>query len=179
MIIVSSDLYLKAVTYEDQGVLINLMCQIYPPEYKHLWVNEDCDWYLERCFSQENLVKELEEKNAAYYFVFYNSDRVGILRFVYHTGISKTDKKNATFIHRIYLRRDMQGKGIGKQLFNWMAGQARVNQNEALWLKAMDTQTQALKFYEKEGYQLVDRIRLDFELIHPELRGMLILKKII
>ncbi len=177
MISVSSKIQLKAITGDDQNELMRIMHQIYPPEYKHLWINEDCNWYLEHCFSKENLDAELREKNAVYYFVFYNSERIGILRLIYNTSIHVSDKKIATFIHRIYLSRTAQGKGIAKQLFGWLTEQARHRGNSILWLKAMDTQSQALRFYEKEGYQLIDTLRLNFERIHPELRGMVIMKK--
>ena len=173
----TSRIQLESITNNDQHELMTLMRQIYPPEYKHLWLEEDCSWYLENCFSKKNLEAELREKNAFYYFVFYDSKRVGILRFIYNKSLSGLDKKNATFIHRIYLSRSAQGKGIAAQLFSWLAEQAKLKENTILWLQAMDTQIQALKFYEKEGYQVIDTFRLDFERIHPELRGMVIMKK--
>ena len=36
----------------------------------------------------------------------------------------------------------------------------------------MDSQKQALRFYEKQGYNYGDTAQLDFELIHSSLRGM-------
>ena len=36
----------------------------------------------------------------------------------------------------------------------------------------MDTQKQALRFYEKQGYTYGTKTSLDFELIHSSLRGM-------
>lgn len=173
----TSKIQLEPITNNDQHELMTLMRQIYPPEYKHLWLHGDCSWYLEYCFSKKNLEAELKEKNAVYYFVFYDSKRIGILRFIYNTSIPGLDKKNATFIHRIYLCRSAQGKGIAKQLFSWLTERAKLKNNSMLWLKAMDTQMRALKFYKKEGYKTIDTFRLDFERIHPELRGMVIMKK--
>ena len=43
----------------------------------------------------------------------------------------------------------------------------------------MDTQKQALKFYEKEGFKTINQMRLDFKLIHEELRGMVTMQKLL
>ncbi len=179
MIPISTNLHLEPITANDQGDLMVLMQKIYPPAYKQLWINEDCNWYLNHCFSKENLRKELNEVNAMYYFVIYNSKRVGIVRYIYNTNTSKSVQKNATFIHRIYLSSEAQGKGIAKQLFYWIEQQAILKQNNYLWLKAMDTQMQALKFYEKQGFKTISKISLDFNLIHLHLRGMVVMTKAI
>ena len=43
----------------------------------------------------------------------------------------------------------------------------------------MDSQKQALRFYEKQGYKLGKPTYLEFELIHPNLRGMYTMYKLI
>ncbi len=178
MISISTSLHLENITISDQNSLMDLMQKIYPPAYKHLWVNEDCNWYLNHCFSEENLKNELNEVNAIYCFVVHNLKRVGIVRYLYNTSTSEIAKKNATFIHRIYLSNEVQGKGIARQLFSWIEQQAILKQNKLLWLKAMDTQMQALKFYEKQGFKTIDKISLDFNLIHQHLRGMVVMTKV-
>ena len=130
-------------------------------------------------FSEENLKHELNEANAIYCFVIHNLKRVGIIRFLYNTKTSKMAEKNATFIHRIYLSNAAQGKGIAKQLFIWIEQQAILKHNKFLWLKAMDTQIQALKFYEKQDFKVIDKVSLDFNLIHKHFRGMVVMTKVL
>ena len=72
MITISSNLHLEKITIYNQEDLMALMHEIYPPAYKHLWLKEDYNWYLNYCFSKENLEIELNEKDAAYYFVLQN-----------------------------------------------------------------------------------------------------------
>ena len=177
MITISNHLQLENITIDLQKDLMALMLEIYPPAYKHLWINEDSDWYLTHCFSQENLKLELNETNAFYGFVISNSKRVGIIRFLVNTSVNNSYEKNATFIHRIYLSQEAQGKGIAKQLFYWIEQRANENKNKVLWLKAMDTKIQALKFYEKQGFKIVDTFSLDFNIMHPHLRGMVVMTK--
>ena len=50
---------------------------------------------------------------------------------------------NAAFT-RIYLGKEAQGKGVAQKLFDWLENKAKDTGDNLVWLKAMDTQKQAL-----------------------------------
>ena len=179
MIAVSKNIKLQDIKIEDQPKLMTLLERIYKPAYKHLWINEDCRFYLNRFYSIENLELELSDPNAAYYFVIYKSKLTGILRFVFNTAFSGLPNNEATYLNRIYLGEEAQGKGVAQQLVNWTEDKVKQKGNTLIWLKAMDSQKQALRFYEKQGYIYGTKTQLDFELIHPNLRGMHALHKLL
>lgn len=172
MVSIAENIELQEIKIEDQAKLMLLMEQIYPPVYKHLWVNEDCSFYLNRFYSIDHLKLELSNPNATYYFVHYNSNLVGIFRLVFNEIFKDLQKKEATYLHRIYLGKKAQGKGVAKQLLEWAEHNAKRKGNILIWLEAMDSQQQALRFYEKQGFNYGSKTGLDFELIHPNLRGM-------
>jgi hypothetical protein len=63
---------------------------------------------------------------------------------------------------------------------NFVFDIAKSYQKKYIFLKAMDTATQAMKFYTKMGYALVGSFGLSdttFHLMKEEYRGMYILKK--
>jgi ribosomal protein S18 acetylase RimI-like enzyme len=49
---------------------------------------------------------------------------------------------------------------------------ARQLDRQIVWLEAMDTQTEALRFYETMGFETKGQFRLSFDRMHTELRGM-------
>ena len=177
MISISKNIQLQEVKIEDQLKLMSLLSLIYPPAYKHLWVNEDCSFYLNKFYSLKNLKIELSEPEGRYYFVIYNSIIVGIFRIVFNKQLDNSPEQKATYVNRIYLNKETQGKGVAKKLFEWAETKAKEKNNNLIWLKAMDTQKQALLFYEKQGYNYGNTTKLNFELIHPQLRGMVIMHK--
>lgn len=179
MIIISNTIKLQNISIEDQPKLIKLIEVVYPPTYKHIWKNEDCNWYVNKFFNLTNLRDELLEKDAEYYFVIYNSINVGIIRIHYNKPYHVLPEKKATYLHRIYLGEEAQGKGVAKQLFNWVETLAKQKGSELVWLKAMDTQQQALRFYEKQGFTISGTTCLNFELLHKPFRGMKLLHKIL
>ena len=172
MIWISDSVQIKALEIKDHTKLLSLLKRIYPPAYKHLWKNKDCSFYFNKFYSKENLKIELSNEDAAYYFVFHNSNRVGILRFVHNTSFKGFPKIKSTYLNRIYLGEEAQGKGVAQQLFNWTENCVKQNGGHLIWLKVMDSQKQALRFYEKQGYQKGEPTKLEFELIHKNLKGM-------
>lgn len=177
MIQISDTIQLEFITLKDHLKLMALMQKIYPPAYKHLWINENTDWYLDYSFNINNLKAELTNNNSGYYFVLYNQNEAGILRLAHREPLLEFPEISATYIHRIYLSGKLQGKGVGSQLLEWSQKQALEHNSKLIWLKAMDTQVQALRFYNKQGFKTINTFTLDFELIHQHLRGMVTMYK--
>ena len=177
MITIANTLQLHEITLDDFSELNELMEDIYPPAYKHLWKNEDCNWYLTKCYSFSNLKEELQENEAKYFFVIDNSKKIGILRFIFNHPLKEFSKESSTYLHRIYLAQEAQGKGIAQQLFHWVEKEAKGKNNHHIWLEVMDTQKQALKFYKKLGFKEIAQKHLEFNRLHEHLRGMFILLK--
>jgi len=159
-------LHLQPITLAKHEVLLQLMQRIYPPAYQHLWINNDCNWYINSQYNLKQLTTELQDKNANYYFVEYNNKTIGILRLVHQKSLATTK------LHRLYLDQDYQGLGLGKQLMQLSYDFARANQSKSIWLEAMDTQLQALQFYKQCGFKIVDSYALDFDLILGQFNGM-------
>ncbi|MGB2686011.1 MAG: GNAT family N-acetyltransferase [Olleya sp.] len=159
-------LNLKPITLANHEVLLQLMQRIYPPAYKHLWINNDCNWYINSQYNLKQLTKELQDLNANYYFVEYNNKTIGILRLVHQKPLRTTK------LHRLYLDQAYQGLGLGQQLMQLSYDIATDNLSKSIWLEAMDTQLQALNFYKKCGFKIVDSYTLEFDLILDQFRGM-------
>ena len=58
MIPISENIQLSEITINDQKKLMDLACKIYPPEYLHLWDNNDCGWYLNRFYGFKNFSRD-------------------------------------------------------------------------------------------------------------------------
>ncbi len=177
MIFISEHIQLDPITLKDQSKLMTLIQRIYTPVYKHLWKNEDSNFYFNKFYSKSNLEKELSEIDAEYYFVVYKTKVVGIFRIHYNKTFSDAPEKSAAYFHRIYLGEEVHGTGLAKQLCDWAETKAKQKGNELIWLKVMDTQKQALRFYEKQGFEISNTTRLTFDFLHENMKGMYIMFK--
>lgn len=169
--ILSEELTLGRIKKQDHQIVRTLMSKVYPPPYLHIW-EDDASWYLELVYNQVNFEKEIEEPDTYYYFINYNQGSIGVLRVCHNAPLIDYPDKKATKLHRIYIDQSIHGKGIGKILLQWVEDQCRKRGDDILWLEAMDTQQQALKFYESNGFDICGSMRLDFDIMLPEYRGM-------
>ncbi|WP_440120325.1 GNAT family N-acetyltransferase [Tenacibaculum sp. Ill] len=171
MIRISNTIQLQEIKVKDFKVLKTLMNDVYKEAYKHFWKDAG-EWYVQSQFSKINLEKELSEDNTSYYFVLFKTEIVGVFRVLWDKKLLGLENKKSLKLHRIYLHQNTQGKGVGKELLNWLEEEARKKQYELIWLDTMDEQPQAFEFYKKLGYQYYSHCFLDFELLFDEVRKM-------
>ncbi|WP_378187555.1 GNAT family N-acetyltransferase [Aquimarina sp. W85] len=168
---ISSDIILKEINLSDSKKLYELMFEIYPPVYKHLWLDKG-ESYLNELYSKDNLKNELQNQNSRYYFVVSNNINIGILRILLNEPINTIENGLGIKIHRIYLHPSIHGKGFGKRIFNWIETEFGKMDYSYFWLEAMDTQDSAIKFYEKMGFSIVSSFKLDANLMLENYKGM-------
>ena len=177
MVSISEFIQLQSITIKDHSKLVSLMNRIYPPAYNYIWTNKDCNFYFERFYNLNNFKNELAEKEAEYYFVYYETKLTGILRVHFNKALKTMPKKSGCYVNRIYLSEETQGKGIGLKLMNWVEQRAKANENDLIWLEAMDSKKQALQFYSKLGFTKSHKERLDFEPLLVDFREMIVFFK--
>ncbi|WP_242094238.1 GNAT family N-acetyltransferase [Aestuariivivens sediminicola] len=171
MITLDKNLCLKSIDTSDGDTLFNLMQTIYPPVYGHLWVDNG-DSYLQELYSESNLRLELKDPKAYYYFVIFKYKLVGILRVITNTSMPGVMSNSMVKLQRIYLSPKIQGKGIGKHILNWIEETFCKENGAALWLEVMDSQPQAIGFYENMGFIKKDAFAYNSSMMKATYRGM-------
>lgn len=171
MIQVSKEVALKHIQLEDQEILMEVIRSIYLPVYRHLWTDNG-EFYFEKNYSVHNLKRELAEEGSAYYFIHKNTKIIGILRIQFGKECIDFPGQSAAKLHRVYLAPEVQGLGIGQLLIDWTIAQSKVHQCTLLWLEAMDTQIQSLKFYHKNHFQISGSFKLEVPNIIEKWQGM-------
>lgn len=176
MLKITQDIGLSEIKLKDSDVLFELMSIIYPPAYEHLWIDNGKE-YINKIYSKENLEVELKNVNSKYYFVLFNKIRVGIIKIILSEPIDSSIKGFGIKLHRIYLHPSIQGKGIGQKLINWIENEFCKFHNSYLWLEVMDTQKNAISFYERQGFSIVSTFKFNSNKMKDNLRGMYKMKK--
>jgi len=176
MIHLNDYITLKEITINNHVQLYDLMCEIYPKEYKYFW-KDDSLWYINNQFHKNNLQKELSEENQQYFFVIYKDEVVGILRLLFKTTIKKFPKEKALKLHRVYLHNKVQGKGIGNAILNFVEEKTKEKKHAILWLEAMEKKPLALKFYKNFGFEVLDEYLYEFDLLKKDHQKMIALYK--
>lgn len=167
---------IKKASPADLRELQEIGIRSYVPHYTHLWKEGGVDWYMRRCFAYEVLKIELSDPNIEYYIAQAESQNIGILKLVLHKPLPDSDVENALYLEKIYFVKEWTGKGVGRELMQFTFNRAKELKRDCVWLMAMDTSEKPIAAYEKAGFVVHSRIRLGFEMMKEEYRGMVVMK---
>jgi ribosomal protein S18 acetylase RimI-like enzyme len=113
--------------------------------------------YLEENLSLEQLLSELNNSNAAFYFAVNNNDVIGYLKL--NTGVAQTELKDdqSLEIERIYVLNEFHGKNIGQLLYEKAIQEAKKIHATYIWLGVWEENQRAINFYKKNGFVEFDK----------------------
>ncbi|WP_316832085.1 GNAT family N-acetyltransferase [Pedobacter aquatilis] len=112
--------------------------------------------YLDKSFSDDNLLRELNNAESSFYFAILAGKVVGYLKL--NTGSAQTEKNmpDALEIERIYVLAGFHGKSVGQSLFNKALEFAKEKNYKVVWLGVWENNHRAIKFYAKNGFEVFD-----------------------
>ncbi len=168
----------QPLTPDDAPLLSDVALRSYRQHYLHLW-HDGGSWYIDRCFTVDGLRQEMADPNSAWFMVYQNNEPVGFIKLNINKPLDGDESVNALELERIYLVREVTGQGVGKAALQFVFDYARQLNKTLVWLKAMDSSTDAIAFYERMGFVQCGTYQLDFAQMKAEFRGMVVMKKIL
>lgn len=113
---------------------------------------EDMDIFLNKQFSKDALVAEVENGDGIFLLAYDEDVPCGYVRMRY----AKPDRhltENAIEIARIYTEKNVIGKGVGAALMQKCIEIATNQQKEMIWLGVWEKNERAIAFYQKWGFE--------------------------
>ena len=163
---------IKLCTEKDIPTIIHVAIQSYNEHYLHYWYDEGA-WYKQQSFNPETLKQEMLDVDARFYLLYDAGTPVGFLKLNLHKKIEPYTDAECLELERIYIIKAGAGKGLGKQAVNFTLDIARSLNKKYIWLKGMDA-SPSMFFYESTGFEKIGTLRLDYELMKEEFRGMIV-----
>lgn len=143
----------RKCTIEDLHTLHEIGCETYIDSFKHLNTPENMESYLQKSFNSEQLEKELSNVSSTFLFLYVNEELAGYLKVNVDEAQTYITDSHSLEIQRIYLRKNFQGKGLGKFLLNKVLEIAKIRNKTSIWLEVLEKNKEAIKFYEKMGFE--------------------------
>ena len=137
---------------------------------------ETMDRYLEESFSSEKLEQELGNTNCKFYFIYSDSNLAGYIKINFAPAQSDFNDPESVEVERIYVRKEHQGKGLGKLSKEYVFHQAKQKNKSYVWLGVWEKNVNAITFYEKLGFEEAGQHSFR---IGNEIQSDMIMKKIV
>lgn len=166
----------QSLTPDDAPALAEIALRSYRQHYLHLW-HDGGAWYIDRCFTVEGLRHEMADPNSRWLLVNRNGEAVGFIKLNVDKPLAGHDNQNALELERIYLVKEATGQGVGQAAMAFVFELARQCGKTLVWLKAMDSSTDAIAAYRRAGFTICGTHYLDFAVMKAEFREMVVMKK--
>jgi GNAT superfamily N-acetyltransferase len=133
------------------GIIQNLAKVIWPEAYGAILPQEQLDYMMNMMYSDNSLSNQLRNKNV-FLLARIDEDFIGFASYELNY-----DESNYTKIHKLYVLPEIQGKGVGKELINYIQEIANKNSNSALILN-VNKYNKAKDFYLHNQYEIADSV---------------------
>jgi ribosomal protein S18 acetylase RimI-like enzyme len=123
--------------------------EVWPIAYGAILSSAQLDYMMDMMYSVPSLQSQVNEMQHHFIIAKENDEALGFASFEFNYAGT-----NAVKIHKIYIYTRHQGRGIGKQLLDYIATEAKKIQQNKLSLNVNRNNT-ALNFYQRLGFILV------------------------
>jgi diamine N-acetyltransferase len=169
------NLEIQSIGIESVEKLSKVATKAYFDHYKHLW-HDDGTWYVDKCFNINQLSTELQDKSNLIFLAIFEEKPVGFLKLRPENQLIEESGKGLE-IERIYLIKEVTGRGFGRKLMEFAIEFANKQHKDYVWLKAMDSSKDAIRFYESLGFEICGTSQLDFTQMKTEYLGMVTMRR--
>ncbi|MDO6435199.1 GNAT family N-acetyltransferase [Flavitalea sp. BT771] len=164
----------KICSEDDIPQILEIYKQSYIEHYTYLWSDKG-ENYMKTSFTKERILSEMNEAHSKFFLIYEDDLPVGILKI--NDGRSTDGARDPAYleVERIYFLKKAAGKGLGKLTLQMVDRLAKNANKTIIWLKAMKG-ADAVKFYEKQGFEVIDETELSYPFIKDEFKRMVVMQ---
>lgn len=141
-------------TKEQLAIVKNLAYKIWPNAYETILSKAQLDYMLEMIYSIDSLEKQFNNGHI-FLLIEDNQNFIGFASYEINCNNS-----NKTKLQKLYVLPEIQGKGIGKQVIDYIKEKVVLSNNLALFLN-VNKFNKAKDFYQKYGFQIIKEEVID------------------
>ena len=152
--------------------LRSICVDAYSKNFYHHWNDGGLEWYIQREFGLARLAADLENDDVEYYIVEVDEKPAGFAKIKDCTNLPDQPPAEGMELEKIYILPDFKGMGLGGYALRRMLERAAEKERKIFFLCVIDTNQQAIAFYERAGFKFHSKTRLDIPFFKEELKGM-------
>lgn len=148
------EINIRRINTEYTTALSVLARQTFYDTFTGTCTEEDMQSFLDQHYSKEQLGKELLDEEMYCFFAEADGLPVAYLQFKEnYEHFPEVKKWKALELKRIYVQKELQGKGIAQKLMDFFLNFAAEQKYEVVWLGVWEHNVRAQRFYGKYGFE--------------------------
>jgi len=162
---------LREITLNDISKLQQIANEIYYQIFTDYWTENGLILYIKDIFSKNSLEKELNSSNYLYKFIVVKKEVIGFVKVNFTSSNDLSILDNCE-LEKIYISPSFNRRGIGKKVISEVVKYSRLKSKKLLFLCVMDTNKNAIEFYNNLGFKFYNKTQLGDYYFKEEFRGM-------
>lgn len=154
---------------EEIDMLVQISWQTFFTSFNHLNTPENMSAYMDKAFTHDKLLSELQNENSQFYFVKEGNETIGYIKVNLKDAQTEFKDDISLEIERIYISEGNQSNGYGTMLLNKVKEIAATSGIKYIWLGVWEKNPAAIRFYERNGFdvfsshefQMGDEVQID------------------
>lgn len=149
----------REATVKDAGPIASICHSQFQVAHKEGMTQDDLLYYVDKTFSKEAVEADLSNaENIHFVATGDNQDILGCINIGKVHLPQASHIESAMEITRLYIKPEYIGKGIASALMEKVKTLARAKQKESMWLHVYKGNEEAIKFYNKWGFNIVGEL---------------------
>src|SRR5687768_7091466 len=132
-------------TASDVDDLLHISWKTFYEAFHHLNTKPNMDAYMNKAFTRDKLLGELENENSSFYLFHNSTDVIGYCKINRKDAQTEFKDDTSMEIERIYLNADHQGKGLGTEMLNKIKTMAAKEGIKYVWLGVWEKNPHAIR----------------------------------
>lgn len=148
---------------EDAATLALLARISFEQAFGFVWDKDVLKNYLSKTFSVQKIRESIEKDNNVFWIAYADELPVGYAKLKKYSPYEKLKDAKPAQLQKIYLLKDFTGLRIGEKMQDALFDETEKNGIETLWLAVWDKNDDAVRFYEKHGFEKATTYHYDYE----------------
>ncbi|PSL22554.1 GNAT family N-acetyltransferase [Chitinophaga ginsengisoli] len=147
--------HITPITPNQLATLVQLEQQTFTETFKDVYTPEDLATFLHDKKSPEVLAEEMTSPDALFFILWQQDVAAGYLKLNLYKQPDNDGPLPAPVmeVERIYVLKQFQGLGLGKQLIEHSYRIAAENAISTIWLGVWEHNHKAIRFYQQQGFE--------------------------
>lgn len=147
----------RTPTLNDIEAICFLSEKTFRDTYSEFNTPENMEEHIARNFSRHQIEIELQDADCQYFIIESDTKIVAFAKLQKEHSTTGLEGKNVVEIERFYVDKNQQGQQLGRKLMEYCVEWANENNFETIWLGVWENNTNAIKFYQKMGFDFLSK----------------------
>jgi diamine N-acetyltransferase len=141
------------VNNKDLVELLEISHRTFRDAFYHLNTPDSYNAYVQKAFTGEKLLSEVENPATEFFFLKNQNIIVGYFKLNSFEAQSDIHDPHSLEIESIYVLKEFQNQKLGSYILDYIKNYARIKPYQYVWLGVWEKNTDAIRFYTKNGFK--------------------------